>query len=81
MTATLDEIVKRKPAEVTAEQQAAVELVRLAKEGARSTTVLTGTTGPVAIDLPRDRAGTFEPQSVNDGDAAQGRVDEMVLSL
>lgn len=39
MTATLDEMAKRKPpAEVTAEQQAAVELVRVAKEKGLSLT-------------------------------------------
>src|SRR5271154_5234527 len=38
MTATLDDMAKRKPAEVTAEQQAAAELVRLAKEQGLSLT-------------------------------------------
>ena len=39
MTATLDEMAKRKPpAEATAEQQAAVELVRMAKEKGLSLT-------------------------------------------
>jgi putative transposase len=43
MTATLDEMAKRKPpAEVTAEQQAALELVRMAKEKGLS---LTGADG------------------------------------
>ena len=32
MTATLDDVTKKKPLEVTAEQQAATELVRVAKE-------------------------------------------------
>jgi transposase-like protein len=38
MTATLDEMAKRKPAEVSAEQEAATELVRLAKEKGLSLT-------------------------------------------
>src|SRR5215475_6611893 len=113
MTATLDDVTKKKPVEASAEQQAAAELVRLAKQqglsltgpdgllkqltkavletslneeltehlgyrkhdpagvgsgnvrnGTRSKTVLTEHAGPVDIDLPRDRAGTFEPQIV-----------------
>ncbi len=38
MTVTLDEMAKRKPAEVSAEQQAATELVRLAKDHGLSLT-------------------------------------------
>jgi hypothetical protein len=38
MTATLDDVAKKKPAEVTAEQQAAVDLVRMAKEQGLSLT-------------------------------------------
>jgi len=38
MSVTLDEMAKRKPAEVSAEQQAATELVRLAKEQGLSLT-------------------------------------------
>lgn len=34
------------------------------RNGTRSKTVLTENTGNVEIDLPRDRAGTFEPQIV-----------------
>jgi putative transposase len=114
MTATLPDVAaKKKPAEVSAEQQAAAELVRLAKEqglsltgpegllkqltktvletalneemtehlgyekhdpagagtgnirnGMRAKTVLTEHSGPVEIDVPRDRAGSFEPQIV-----------------
>lgn len=131
MTATLDEMAKRKPpAEVSAEQQAAVELVRMAKEqglsltgpdgllkvltksvietalaeemtdhlgyekhdpagvgaenirnGTRAKTVISGNTGPVEIDVPRDRAGTFEPQIVKKRQRRLGEVDEIVLSL
>ena len=109
---------RRRPAEPSAEQQAAVELVRLAKEqglsltgpdgllkqltktvletalneemtehlgyekhdpagagsgnirnGTRAKTVLTEATGQVEIDVPRDRAGTFEPQIVQEAAA------------
>jgi putative transposase len=130
MTATLDDVTKRRPVEVSPEQQAATELVRLAREqglsltgpdgllkqltksvietalseemtehlgfekhdpagigadnirnGTRSKTVLTDTTGPVEIDVPRDRAGTFEPQIVKKRQRRLGGVDEIVLSL
>jgi putative transposase len=130
MSATLDEMAKRKPAEVSAEQQAAVELVRMAKErglslagpggllklltktvietalaegmtdhlgyekhdpagigsenirnGTRSKTVISGSTGPVEIDVPRDRAGTFDPQIVKKRQRRLGELDEIVLSL
>jgi transposase-like protein len=131
MSATLDEMAKRKPpAEPLAEQQAAAELVRMAKEqglsltgpdgllklltksvietalseemtdhlgyakhdpagvgsenirnGTRSKTVISGNTGPVEIEVPRDRAGTFEPQIVKKRQRRLGEVDEIVLSL
>jgi transposase-like protein len=130
MTVTLDEMAKRKPTEVTPEQAAATELVRLAKEqglsltgpdgllklltksvietalgeemtdhlgyekhdpsgvgaanirnGTRSKTVISGNSGPVEIDVPRDRAGTFEPQIVKKRQRRLGEVDEIVLSL
>ena len=129
MIATIEDVAKKKP-EPTAEQQAAAELVRLAKEqglsltgpdgllkqltksvietalseemtehlgyekhdpagvgsdnvrnGTRSKTVLGGNTGPVEIDVPRDRAGTFEPQIVKKRQRRLGEVDEIVLSL
>jgi putative transposase len=130
MTATLNDVTKRKPAEASAEQQAAAELVRLAKEqglsltgpdgllkqltktvletalneemtahlgyekhdpagagagnvrnGTRSKTVLTDATGHVGIAVPRDRAGTFEPQIVRKRQRRLSGVDEVVLSL
>jgi putative transposase len=130
MTATLNDVTKRKPAEESAEQQAAAELVRLAKaqglsltgpdgllkqltktvletalneemtehlgyakhdpagvgsgnirNGTRAKTVLTDATGQVAIDVPRDRAGTFEPQIVAKRQRRLSGVDEVVLSL
>src|SRR6476620_5270612 len=111
MTATLNDVNAKKKPEPSAEEQAASELVRRAKEqglsltgpdgllkqltktvlesalneemtehlgyekhdpagagsgnirnGTRSKTVLTEHSGPVEIAVPRDRAGTFEPQ-------------------
>lgn len=35
----------------------------------RPKTVLTETTGPVPIEVPRDRKGSFEPQIVKRGSA------------
>jgi transposase-like protein len=128
MTATLDDVAKKKQAEQSAEAQAAVELVRLAKEqglsltgpdgllkqltksvietalneemtehlghekhgqpatdnvrnGMRSKTVLTEASGHVEVDVPRDRAGTFEPQIVKKRQRRLNGVDEIVLSL
>jgi transposase-like protein len=131
MTATLDGVTKKKPVEQSAEQQAAAELVRMAKEqglsltgpdgllkqltktvletalneemtehlghekhgqpvdggsgnirnGSRAKTVLTDATGHVDIDVPRDRAGTFEPQIVKKRQRRLSGVDEVVLSL
>src|SRR5437763_10470598 len=130
MTATLDGVAKKKPAQQSAEQQAAVELGRLAKEqglsltgpdgllkqltktvleaalgeemtehlgyekhdpagagtgnirnGTRGKTVLTEASGHVGIDVPRDRAGTFEPQIVKKRQRRLNGVDEIVLSL
>ena len=127
---TLDDVTKKKSAEQSAEQQAAVELVRLAQEqglsltgpdgllkqltktvletalneemtehlgyekhdpvgagtgnirnGTRAKTVLTDTTGHVEIDVPRDRAATFEPQIVKKRQRRLSGVDEVVLSL
>jgi putative transposase len=130
MTATLNDMAKTKPTEESAEQQAAAELVRLAKEqglsligpdgllkqltktvletalneemtehlgyekhdpggagsgnirnGTRSKSVLTENTGQVEVDVPRDRAGTFEPQIVRKRQRRLSGVDEVVLSL
>jgi putative transposase len=130
MTATLDDVAKKKEAEQSAEQQAAAELVRMAKEqglsltgpdgllkqltktlietalneemtehlgyekhdpagagtgnirnGTRGKTVLTESTGHVEIEVPRDRAGTFEPQIVKKRQRRLNGVDEVVLSL
>src|SRR3954463_2395964 len=130
MTATLNDVAKKKDTEQPAERQAAVELVRLAKEqglsltgpdgllkqltktvleaalgeemtehlgyekhdpagagtgnirnGTRGKTVLTEASGHVGIDVPRDRAGTFEPQIVKKRQRRLNGVDEIVLSL
>jgi putative transposase len=51
------------------------------RNGTRSKTVLSGNTGPVEIEVPRDRAGTFEPQIVKKRQRRLGEVDEIVLSL
>ncbi len=51
------------------------------RNGTSSKTVLRGNTGPVEIDVPRDRAGTFEPQIVKKRQRRLGEVDEIVLSL
>jgi transposase-like protein len=51
------------------------------RNGTRSKTVLTETTGPVGIDVPRDRDGTFEPVIVPKRQRRLNGVDEMVLSL
>ena len=130
MTATLNDVTKDREAEQSAEQQAATELVRAAREqglsltgpdgllkqltktvletalgeemtehlgyekhdptgagtgnirnGTRSKTVLTENTGQVEIVVPRDRAGTFEPQIVRKRQRRLNGVDEIVLSL
>ena len=130
MTATLDDVTKKIKPEPSAEEQAARELVRRAREqglsltgpdgllkqltktvlesalneeltehlghekngradpgagnvrnGSRQKTVLTEATGQVQIDVPRDRAGTFEPQIVRKRQRRLNGVDEIVLSL
>jgi putative transposase len=131
MTATLNDVAARKkPAEQSAEQRAAAELVRRAREqglsltgpdgllkqltktvletalneemtghlgyekhdppgagtgnirnGTRAKTVLTEAIGQVEIEVPRDRAGSFEPQIVRKRQRRLTGVDEMVLSL
>src|SRR5689334_16502320 len=51
------------------------------RNGTRAKTVLTENTGQVAIEVPRDRAGTFEPQIVKKRQRRLSGVDEIVLSL
>ncbi len=51
------------------------------RNGTRAKTVLTETTGPVEIEVPRDRDGTFTPVIVAKRQRRLTGVDEMVLSL
>lgn len=50
------------------------------RNGHRSKRVITES-GPVEVAVPRDRAGSFEPQLVKKRERRLGGVDEMVLSL
>lgn len=50
------------------------------RNGTRTKTVITEI-GPIALDVPRDRAGTFEPVIVPKRKRRLGGVDQMVLSL
>jgi transposase-like protein len=130
MAATLPDVAAKKRAEQSAEQQAAAELVRLAKEqglsltgpdgllkqltktvietalneemtehlgyekhdptgagtgnvrnGTRAKKVLTEHSGAVEIEVPRDRASSFEPQIVKKRQRRLSGVDQVVLSL
>jgi putative transposase len=51
------------------------------RNGSRPKTVLTESSGEVAIDVRRDRAGTFEPQIVRKRQRRLTGVDQIVLSL
>ena len=51
------------------------------RNSTRSKVVLTTASGQVEIEVPRDRAGTFEPQIVKKRQRRLGGVDEIVLSL
>jgi putative transposase len=51
------------------------------RNGTRAKAVLTDTTGAVEIEVPRDRAATFEPQIVKKRQRRLSGVDEVVLSL
>lgn len=50
------------------------------RNGTRSKTVITEI-GPVEIEVPRDRDGTFEPLTVRKGQRRLDGVDSMVISL
>ena len=50
------------------------------RNGTRTKTVITDV-GPVDIEVPRDRDGTFEPTIVRKHQRRLGGVDDMVLSL
>jgi len=51
------------------------------RNGTRSKTVLTEAVGPVEIEVPRDRDGTFDPVIVKKRQRRLGGVDTIVLSL
>ncbi|PFG43799.1 transposase-like protein [Isoptericola jiangsuensis] len=51
-----------------------------ARNGTRAKTVLTKG-GPVQIEVPRDRAGTFEPAVVRKRQRRLGSIEDIVLSL
>ena len=50
------------------------------RNGIRSKTVLTDACGAIEIEVPRDRAGTFEPKIVKKRQRRLTDVDEVVLS-
>jgi putative transposase len=50
------------------------------RNGTRAKTVLTDS-GPIPIDVPRDRDGTFEPRTIRKRQRRLEGVDAMVLSL
>jgi putative transposase len=50
------------------------------RNGSRAKTVVTEL-GPVDVDVPRDRAGTFEPVIVKKGQRRLDGIDQIVLSL
>lgn len=51
------------------------------RNGVRSKTVITDNAGPVRIEVPRDRDGSFEPQLVKKRQRRLDDLDAMVLSL
>ena len=51
------------------------------RNGTRTKTVLTDNCGPVEIEVPRDRAGSFDPAIVKKWQRCSGDVDTIVLSL
>jgi len=51
------------------------------RNGKRSKTLLTNSSGDVEVDMPRDREGTFEPVIVKKRQRRLSDVDEIVLSL
>jgi putative transposase len=90
MTTTLNGVTKKKADEQSAEQVAAVELIRAARAQGLS---LTGPDGllkqftktvletSLIEEMPPDRTGTFEPQIVRKRQRRLNGVDEVVLSL
>lgn len=51
------------------------------RNGVRTKTVLTDNCGPVEIEVPRDRGGSFDPAIVKKWQRRSGDVDTIVLSL
>lgn len=51
------------------------------RNGTRPKTVITDAVGPVVIDVPRDRDGSFEPVIIRKHQRRLGQVDEIILSL
>ena len=51
------------------------------RNGTRPKTVVSDAVGEVRVDVPRDRAGTFEPKIVEKRQRRLSGVDEVVLSL
>ena len=51
------------------------------RNGSRTKTVLTDNCGPVEIEVPRDREGSFDPAIVERWQRRSGDVDTIVLSL
>ena len=51
------------------------------RNGMRTKTVLTDSVGPVEIEVPRDRDGSFDPVMVKKRQRRLGDVDTVVLSL
>jgi transposase-like protein len=51
------------------------------RNGTRTKTVLTDNCGPVEIEVPRDRNGSFDPAIVRKWQRRSGDVDTIVLSL
>ena len=51
------------------------------RNGKRAKTVITDNAGPVQIEVPRDRAGSFEPVIVKKRQRRLSDLDQVVLSL
>jgi putative transposase len=51
------------------------------RNGRRAKTVITDNAGPVQIEVPRDREGTFEPVIVKKRQRRLSDLDQVVLSL
>src|SRR4051794_17645161 len=51
------------------------------RNGTRAKTVLTDNCGPIEIEVPRDRNGSFDPAIVKKWQRRSGDVDTIVLSL